>query len=690
MTKTLTGFFSDISLGSALLSLGLAVYVLYINPREMENISFAAGMAAFSLISFGRFMESHSSSPETWNSLALVGRIIVPVPWLVFSLVFARKDPARHLKKWRAVILGVSVTSLVLAGVLISTSVLDGERTFETARYWSSIFLIIALTLVLANFEWTLRSGEHRQRWRIKFLVIGIGSIFLFKIFNLSYLLLFPAEAQDFSLILPSVILVGSCLTAVSFSRRSLAGVGVSVSRDVVRNSIILSLVGASLLLIGSIAAAIRRFGGDFGFYLIGMFVFLAIVFFALILLSTHVRKTVRMFIDRNFFRSKYDYRKEWLHLTDRLSSKLEVRDLSSSLASLFDETFWIDTVGLWLFDEKDDGFRMVHAGKAAKSDPIAWDPALVRFLTEREHPALLDELQGSAELPEAGRGQVALLKARGISLLVPLMLDRQLIGIIGLAGSRYGVPFDAEDLALINTIARQAASSFRSAQLSDSIVRSKELETFHLFSTFVVHDLKNFVSMLSLLARNMENNYGNLEFQRDATASVSRIAEKMQRMMGQLSALSGVPLLHKTRTDVNGMVEEVAGEARKTMRSRLSVDFGELPRIELDPGQMKNVVRNLLMNADQATLHGGRIRLATAVQDGKISISVSDDGCGIPREYIETKLFRLFSTTKSEGFGIGLYQAKRIVDLHGGTIEVESEVGSGSTFRIRLPIPGE
>jgi drug/metabolite transporter (DMT)-like permease len=83
------------------------------------------------------------------------------------------------------------------------------ELTFESVRYWITISLVIALTLILANFEWTLRSGEQQQRWRIKFLIVGIASVFLFMIFNFSYLLLFPAADFDFSGVLPTVILAG-------------------------------------------------------------------------------------------------------------------------------------------------------------------------------------------------------------------------------------------------------------------------------------------------------------------------------------------------------------------------------------------------------------------------------------------------------------------------------------------------
>lgn len=684
------GFLSEISLASSLFTLGLAAYVLRLNPRKTENASFAAGMATFSIISLSRFMEYHDLAPGAWANVAFAGTIILPVPWLVFSLVFARTGGSGHLKRWRTGVAAISVVSLAFVCVFVWASFRYGERIFETVRHWSSIYLIVVFTLILANFEGTLRSGEYRQRWRIKFLVIGIGSIFCFKIFDLAYVLLFPNVEQDYSIILPAVILVGSGLAAVSFFRHSLLDVGVAVSRDMLRNSIVLALVGASLVLVGAIAQAIRTFGGGFGFYLVGLFVFLAIVFLALVLLSSHVRKTVRMFIDRHFFRSKYDYRKEWLRLTDRLSSKLEARDLASSLASVFDEIFWINDMRLWLFDGTEGGLRMIRPEEAPAAGPFRWDPELVRFVMREDKPVALADLQGNTDFPQAGRNQAAFLKERGLSFLVPLALESQQIGIIGLAPSRYGVSFDSEDIALIKTISRQAAHSFRSVQLAESIVQSKELETFHLFSTFVIHDLKNFLSMLTLVARNMEKNINNPEFQRDAAESISRIAEKMTRMMARLSALAGAPLLSRRPTDVNGLVRDVVEEMEGAVQSRVVTELGESHSIDLDPEQMKNVIRNLVRNADEAAGNRGEIRLATGAHDGNVIISVSDNGCGIPREYMEKNLFRLFSTTKSDGFGIGLFQARRIVELHGGRIEVESEVGKGSTFRICLSGGGE
>jgi putative PEP-CTERM system histidine kinase len=685
----LISFLSKVAMASFLFSLGLAIHVLYQNPRKTENISFAAGMTTLSFIAFSHFMDYESYNPEIWKTMAFAGQIFLPVPWLVFSIVFARTDPDDHLRKWRAGIGGVSLITLVFLGIFLYTSFNNNVLPFENARYWIVIFLMLALTLILANFELTMRSGEQRQRWRIKFLVFGIASIFLFMIFNFSYLLLFPATDYDVSYISPTVIFIGSFLAALSLVRHSLLDVDIAVSRDIVKNSIIVLLVGAFLFSVGLVAQAIRTFGGDFSVYLQFLFVFLALIFIGLVLLSTHVRKTAKMFIDRHFFRSKFDYGKEWLQLTNRLSSKLDVSDIASSLANFFIETFWINTTVLWLFDERAEDFRIVYPGNNQLADPIRGNPALFRLLEEEDRPVPLDDLQESPDLTEDGRKQIALLKGRGISLLVPLMLETKQVGALGLSKSRYGVPFDTEDLALINTIARQAASTLLSAQLAERIVLSKELETFHLFSSFVIHDLKNFVSMLSLVVQNMEKKFSNPAFQKDAMASVSNIVEKMERMMARLSVLSAAPIPCKTQTDLNEMLRELMEEMKGAIRSRVVADCRDLPKILVDPEQMLTVIRNLVRNADEATSNEGEIRLATEVRDGKVLVTVSDDGCGIPREYLERELFTLFSTTKSDGFGIGLYQAKRIVESHGGSIEAESEVGRGSTFRIRLPAVG-
>jgi signal transduction histidine kinase len=109
-----------------------------------------------------------------------------------------------------------------------------------------------------------------------------------------------------------------------------------------------------------------------------------------------------------------------------------------------------------------------------------------------------------------------------------------------------------------------------------------------------------------------------------------------------------------------------------------------------VDTEQIQKVMTNLILNANEAVGSAGEIRVTTEEQDGWAIFSVGDTGCGMSREFVERSLFRPFKTTKKQGIGIGLYQSKMIVEAHKGKIEVESEEGRGTTFRVFLPLAGK
>ena len=99
-------------------------------------------------------------------------------------------------------------------------------------------------------------------------------------------------------------------------------------------------------------------------------------------------------------------------------------------------------------------------------------------------------------------------------------------------------------------------------------------------------------------------------------------------------------------------------------------------------------MIGNLLLNAIEAMDQDGEIRVTTAWVDPWVVVTISDNGCGMSQEFLTDKLFEPFQTTKSQGLGIGMFHSKMIVDAHRGRIEVESEKGKGTTFRVWLPVP--
>jgi signal transduction histidine kinase len=106
-----------------------------------------------------------------------------------------------------------------------------------------------------------------------------------------------------------------------------------------------------------------------------------------------------------------------------------------------------------------------------------------------------------------------------------------------------------------------------------------------------------------------------------------------------------------------------------------------------LDQEQFLKVVTNLVLNAAEAVPRGGQVAVETQQNNGWAVLTVSDNGCGMDAQFLQNALFRPFQTTKKNGFGIGMFQSKMIVEAHGGRIEVESELKKGTTFRVLMPV---
>jgi signal transduction histidine kinase len=105
------------------------------------------------------------------------------------------------------------------------------------------------------------------------------------------------------------------------------------------------------------------------------------------------------------------------------------------------------------------------------------------------------------------------------------------------------------------------------------------------------------------------------------------------------------------------------------------------------DREQIKGVVMNLVLNAQEAAGARGHIRVRTCHENAEVVLSVQDDGCGMSETFMSQSLFRPFQSTKRQGLGIGLFQSRAIVHAHGGRVQVESEIGRGTTFHVSFPV---
>jgi signal transduction histidine kinase len=222
----------------------------------------------------------------------------------------------------------------------------------------------------------------------------------------------------------------------------------------------------------------------------------------------------------------------------------------------------------------------------------------------------------------------------------------------------------------------------------------SKQFESFMRLSAMLTHDLKNAITGLSMLVSNMEKQFHREEFRADAVWSLREATDKLRRIVSRLSepvkSLSGEYRRDSQPTDLVPIIKRVISANVEPAAPLYEIET-RLPETlvaTIEPGRIENVIENLVINALEAMgARGGRLNIEAGVESpGRIFFSVADTGTGMTEEFVKTRLFRPFMTTKSKGIGLGLFTCREIVETHGGRLEVESRSGAGTRFRVVLP----
>jgi putative PEP-CTERM system histidine kinase len=251
----------------------------------------------------------------------------------------------------------------------------------------------------------------------------------------------------------------------------------------------------------------------------------------------------------------------------------------------------------------------------------------------------------------------------------------------------RAGMPYTPEDLEFLATMGQQATGSIITARLSEDLARTRAFDAFARVASFVIHDLKNQISSLSLLSQNAQKYFDDAEFQKDAIRTLARIVEQMQALLARLSSPRDAAVeLRSQPVDVGVLVAETTSTVTFPSRIQLVSDLAPDSWVLADPEALRRVFQNLLTNAIQATPGDGTVRISVQRNDANLLVSVADTGAGMSEEFLRESLFVPFRTTKRGGWGIGLYQVKEIVERHGGRLTVTTKEGVGSTFQVVLP----
>jgi putative PEP-CTERM system histidine kinase len=270
----------------------------------------------------------------------------------------------------------------------------------------------------------------------------------------------------------------------------------------------------------------------------------------------------------------------------------------------------------------------------------------------------------------------------------VPLIHHKKLIGIVVLGAPEYRRALDWEDFDLLRTAGNQAASSLAEAFGQEALANAQRFEEFNRRFAFILHDIKNLVSQLSLVARNAERHADNPAFRADMVATLQSSVGKMNDLLVRLAPHSQARIHAPEPQPLRPLLAAAIAAKRGERDVELVGDAGLWAKV--DAAALEQAVGHLVQNALEASPATEPVTVRVTGDGATASIAIADKGCGMDGDFVRNRLFQPFVSTKEDGFGIGAFEARSLVAAMGGRLSVDSRPGKGTTFTIQLPAAQE
>jgi putative PEP-CTERM system histidine kinase len=460
----------------------------------------------------------------------------------------------------------------------------------------------------------------------------------------------------------------------------------IRLSQKAVFHSATLLIAGLYLLFMAGIGYYVRYFGGDWGrAFQLGIF-FAGLLGLGFLVVSGSMRAKLRVLVGKHFFNYRYDYREEWLKFTQTLSAQDSPKAMGQQVIRGLANMVESPAGGLWLREAGQPTFsQAARWNMPAEERTDDFDSPLVQFLITSGWVINLEEYRcypgryGQLEIPAWISG------IANAWLVIPLMVGNEITGFVILSSSRTQIDINWEVNDLLRTAGCQAAGFLAKMQATEALLEAKKFDAFNKMSAFVVHDLKNIVTQLSLMLRNAERHRDNPEFQQDMLMTVEHSVERMRQLMMQLREGATPP---GTACGVN-LPDVINRIQRAKMEQGHSVELTLNERL-ITRGheeRLERVIGHLIQNALDATNQEGKVWVTLERRGDRAAIEVGDTGHGMSQEFIRNRLFKPFQSTKQAGMGIGAYESAQYIRELGGEMLVDSEEGKGTRITMILPL---
>jgi putative PEP-CTERM system histidine kinase len=607
--------------------------------------------------------------------------------WTLYRL-FAHDDRDKSLAPIRPVVFALGFVELMQLVLLAVVQQYAGSPEAQQAIagfavIFRLLFCIGALVLVHNLYAGAGADAREALRWP----AAALATIWLYDL-NLSTVAYLGQQLPlDLVTLRGAAIFFAVGLLAIGLLRHD-GNLRFRPSRSFAFRSASLLIIGAYLAMMVLLAQGLAYAEGKVDWLVQASVVALAAAVALTVWHSRWLRGWVRVTLSKHLFQHRYDYRAEWLRFTETMgragASAAPLRErIVQAAADITDSPG-----GLLLTPREEGGLglgaRWQWPGVEVPAEALGAQGQ--RFFEDSQFIVDLDDLRSgrvegipAAACPDWVRDEPS---ARA---MVPLLHYERLVGVIVLSRPPVARRLDWEDFDLLRVVSRQLASYLAEQASQDALGEALRFDEFNRRIAFVMHDIKNLASQLALLSRNAEKHADNPEFRADMLLTLRNSAEKLQALLARLGRYGSPAGEAPQPVAVGDLLANIA---------RRYAPQHEVIAISRDPCRalayresLEQALVHLVENAIEASPKGMPVFLDLRAEDAQAVIEIVDSGSGMSPEFIRTRLFKPFHSSKPGGFGIGAFEARELIRAMGGRLEVESREGLGTRFRVMLPL---
>ncbi|HTR40277.1 MAG TPA: histidine kinase N-terminal 7TM domain-containing protein, partial [Pseudomonadales bacterium] len=471
---------------AAALFSGTLAFAVNWRGRVTARRSFAASMFVLAMESLFTGLAFETSLAEEkffWEQCGLVAMSFLPGTWLFFSLSYGRGNYRDFLHRWRfilapAFLIPIGIAILFRGRLIVSVDQSGGRwiYTLGAAGVALNLLFLAGAILVLMNLERTFRAAIGTMRWRIKFMMLGLGILFVVRSYAASQALLFHAVDPSLQVLDTLALLAACAVITRSLLRRGHFDVDIYPSHSILQKSLTALLAGIYLIIIGCFANVVASFGGDDAFAVKAFFILVTLVSLTVLLLSDHVHLWASRFVSRHFQRPQYDYRNLWRKFTEATASCVGEDELCQATTKLTTGIFHVLSVTILLADENREQLKFASSTSVSgtKTGELNFEKndvkELISGLKQKTGPFDIDlsREKWAAMLKDAHPSEFT---RGGHRICGPFVVGGELLGLMILGDRIGGIPFSGQDFDLLKCIADEIAAKLLNVRLSKKLL---------------------------------------------------------------------------------------------------------------------------------------------------------------------------------------------------------------------------